>query len=120
MGTNFYWFKKKQKKGSDCTTGLHIGKRSAGWVFHFQAYDDPYLKSFTDYKEFLKKGYIYDEYDEPVSYEEFIELVEETKEPEIDGKPPWDFNNYPDDSDCYYICDTWMNSGFMFSLGDFS
>ena len=63
IGTNFYWFKEEQKEDFEHHEGLHIGKRSCGWVFHFQAHHEPFLHSFNDYKKFLKQGYIYDEYE---------------------------------------------------------
>lgn len=118
MGTNFYHLKRKLKEGEDHDKGLHIGKRSCGWVFHFEAHNEPFLKSFSDYKEFLKKGYIYDEYDRLIPYDDFIKLVEETKEIEPDGEPPWSFDNYPDDCG-YSVFEDWMSDGFMFTLSDF-
>lgn len=119
IGTNFYWFKIKQEENFDHKKGLHIGKRSCGWVFHFQAHNAPFLHSYKDYKEFLKEGYIYDEYDRLISYTDFIKAVEATREIEPDGEKPWDFNNCPN-SEKYQLCEEWMNEGFMFSLGDFS
>jgi len=119
LGTNFYWFKEKQKEEFKHHEGLHIGKRSCGWVFHFQAHHKPFLHSFKDYKEFLKEGYIYDEYDRLISYKDFIEAVEATKEIESDGEKPWDFNSCPEE-ESYFPFEQWMNDGYMFSIGDFS
>ena len=67
----------------------------------------------------MKKGYIYDEYDRYIPYEEFMKAVKATKKIELDGEEPWDFNNCPD-SEKYKLCEEWMNDGYMFSLGDFS
>ena len=118
MGTNYYWY--KEKPVGNFTEGLHIGKRSAGWVFHFQAHknirQNQNLMSYYDYKEFLKDGYIYNEYEEEIPYADFIKLVEETKEVE-DGEAPWSFENNPESN--YHFCDEWMDSGFMFTKGDF-
>ena len=118
IGTNFYWFKEKQKEDFEHHEGLHIGNRSCGWVFHFQAHHEPFLHSFNDYKKFLKQGYIYDEYDRYIPYKDFIKAVKDTKKSD-DGEAPWDFNNCPD-SEKYQLCEEWMNEGYMFSVGDFS
>ena len=121
MGTNYYWYKEKQT-ARPIPEGLHIGKCSAGWVFHFQAHKDIFqrqnLMSYYDYKEFLKKGFIYNEYEEEVPYSKFIKLVESTKKQE-DGKEPWTFENNPDNVRPIDSTEEWMDSGFMFTKGDF-
>ena len=58
IGTNFYWFKEKQGKDFEHHEGLHIGKRSCGWVFHFQAHHKPFLHSYKDYKEVMGTDYV--------------------------------------------------------------
>ena len=101
--------------------GLHIGKLSGGWVFHFRAYAKPKLKTVQDYREFLKEGVIYNEYDEEIPYEEFWKLVEESlKSDPWDPEPPYSFDNLPDDISTYIIgVKEWMDEGFMFTLNNF-
>ena len=95
--------------------GLHIGKCSAGWAFHFRAHHDSFqryrLVSYRDYKEFLKEGYIYTEYEDLVYYDEFIEMVESTR-----PKKKW--SSLPE-GEQLHIGEEWENEGFMFSLCDF-
>lgn len=93
MGTNYY-IKKKERKVKE--PDLHIGKNSWGWQFSFQAYeaDDyygtPELKSKEQWLEyiFLNSDSIYDEYNENISFNEFLEILE-AKQPgsirKVDG-----------------------------------
>jgi|688.fasta_scaffold15859_17 hypothetical protein len=98
MGTNFY---AEFNKCECCNRSnkIHIGKSSWGWAFHFRGYDGQYgyiedsddktlevpedfqLKSWKQWKEYLKDNPIIDEYGEAVSYEEFVEMVETYKSP---------------------------------------
>ena len=121
MGTNFYYFTGKIKEGIPAETGLHIGKLSAGWVFHFQAYEK--LRTIPQYKAFLKEGYIYNEYDEEVSYEDFWRIVEDSLKPDPwDNEPPYSFDNLPEGdntSSRLTGIEEWMSSGFMFTKNDF-
>lgn len=115
MGNNYYWYREKPQDPVN-EEGLHIGKCSAGWVFHFQAHLDKFqrykLTSYGAWKEFLKEGYIYDEYGVPVSYPKFIKLVESTRPKGI----TWE--SLPE-AEQLHLCDEWIDEGFMFSLGDF-
>lgn len=89
MGTNFYLQRKNPENGR--CTDLHICKLSYGWVPNMVGYtkdfniwlgdDLPEIKTWTDWKWFLmqeiaKGGIIFDEYDEPFTYEKFIKRVE--------------------------------------------
>lgn len=116
MGTNYYWFKKRIHEGAE--GGLHIGKNSAGWVFHFEAHEYPRLKTVQDYKEFLKKGFIYNEYDEKIPYNEFWEIVEDSVEDCYD-RPPYSFVNLPKGEEDILSLRGWMSEDYMFSMGDF-
>ncbi len=120
MGTNFYWFKDeiKGEAGTPIDTGLHIGKNSCGWVFHFASHPMKYLISYYQWKEFTKRGYIYDEYGDHVFHDEFWEMVDDTKS-DFNGHKPYDFINNPENSGTLYEGD-YMNQGFMFSECDFS
>ncbi len=117
MGTNYYFFKEKKARKQDPTEGLHIGKLSYGWVFHFQAYPNKGLISYYQWQQFTRNGYIYDEYGRIKSYRKFWEIVEDSKEI-IDDLTPLDFNS----ANHSYTpgIKEYMNNGFMFTECDFS
>ena len=91
-------------------------------MFHFQAHSKPLLRTVEEYKEFLKEGVIYNEYDEEVSHEKFWKLVEESlKSDPWDLEPPYSYDNLPEEISPYEMNkNEYMDSGFMFSIGDFS
>jgi len=116
MGTNFYAV---YNKCSHCgrEDRLHIGKRSGGWEFGFQAHDEPELKSATQYRVWLRASgaVIYDEYGETWSLPDFWEAVGETRQPGA--------LNHCDYVKEHYICDdnTFKDAeGWSFTPGDFS
>ena len=71
-----------------------IGKKSYGWAFNFKSYDGQFgyiedsnnqsievpedfqLKSWKEWKEYLKDKPIIDEYGDSISYDDFVEMVE--------------------------------------------
>ena len=126
MGTNYY-IKKKERRVRE--PDLHIGKNSYGWEFHFQAYYEdeyyrtPELKSKQQWMEyiFLNSDSIYDEYDDNVSLEEFIELLE-LKKPgsvrEHDNHKNLNHHNECKKSGYKYTYND--NEGWSFSTTDFS
>lgn len=77
MGTNYY------VKGDVCDhcgrgdNDTHLGKSSAGWQFSFQYNGGQYYKNVEEMKEWLKDKDIYDEYDRPVTYDDFWAMVEQ-------------------------------------------
>lgn len=81
MGTNYYVKHKNRKVRQE---DLHIGKRSYGWEFNFQAieeddyYNIPKISTKKQWFEYLinHKDEIFNEYDENISFREFIEIVE--------------------------------------------
>jgi hypothetical protein len=91
MGTNFYLKKRLSQKKKDelikyiqtdlydkivdeLPKSIHIGKRSYGWKFLWDANEFKYFKPTKESLErFLKSGLIFDEYGQQFSYEEFIE-----------------------------------------------
>ena len=85
MGTNYYVIKRKP---SLYPSAIHIGKSSYGWKFLFRGYlagdeeglNDEKLNiaSIEDWKKYLdnEELIILDEYDCPISYEEFFAMVE--------------------------------------------
>ena len=120
MGTNFYYFQEQAKDATFVDEGLHIGKLSAGWVFHFEAHINPELKTVEAYREFLKNGVIYDEYNRRITYEEFWKLVESSLEADLgDTEPPHSFDNLPEDSIHLISTEDWMDGGFMFTESNF-
>lgn len=74
MGTNYYVKSKACKCCGHKLDQLHIGKSSVGWTFSFKGYK--HLKSWEAWKAFLKDKQIVNEYDEPVSLDKLIKLVE--------------------------------------------
>ncbi len=91
MGTNFYIKRRlSQKKKNELIRyiqtdqydevveelpkSIHLGKRSYGWKFLWDANDFKYFKPTKDsFERFLKSGLIFDEYGRQFSYEKFIE-----------------------------------------------
>ena len=89
MGTNYYVIPNRPS----IATPIHIGKSSMGWMFLFHDVDEPYLDtpivwhSYEEVKDWLykytvdfKNYVIIDEYDEVISYDDFIEMVERKQE----------------------------------------
>ena len=123
MGTNYYHYKEKIKESDENSNeGLHIGKNSWGWVFHFEAHKDLGLTTVQAYKDFLKEGYIYNEYYRLVSYDEFWEMVEETLEPMPDGEAKYVLEDPNEKSpyDHYFRDSSWVDEGFAFTNWKFS
>ena len=117
MGTNYYWFKEEIKgKNIFPDAGLHVGKLSCGWVFHFQAYPELSLTSFSAYKKLLKEGFIYDEYNNRISYKKFIKLIKSTLPDGVTHESEDDGNNQLRLAGFF----EWLDEGFIFSIGDFS
>ena len=117
-GTNYYWHIQKLSHEDEASSGLHIGKDSCGWVFHFQAQPSYALGTVAEWKNFTKTGYIYDEYGRLFSHREFWGIVKDTKLPLEDGREPWHFNNAPD-LETVHIADDYMNKGYMFTVTEF-
>lgn len=109
MGTNFYIRRVRPREVHDL---MHIAKRSAGWVIHFQdstegyaeprdeAWEPPAFHSVADIRELLKTGewQMADEYGavwEPgeESLREFDELCQWRGGPQFEDKPA---GRYPD------------------------
>lgn len=81
MGTNYY-----ADHEGDCPTctrthicQVHLGKSSMGWQFNFAWNDGEFYKTEAEMREWTKGRKIYNEYDEPVSYKEFWDLVDSKK-----------------------------------------
>lgn len=86
MGTNYYAVKNRPTT----TEPIHIGKSSIGWRFLFQTQNDTWndppvvWNTYDQVYEWLYKNtvekedyVIINEYDEIISFEKFIQLVEE-------------------------------------------
>ena len=85
MGTNYYAVRNK----ASLERPIHIGKSSIGWKFLFRDQDDTWSDppvvwhTFDQVKDWLTKYtvltneyVILDEYDEPISFDDFVKLVE--------------------------------------------
>lgn len=77
MGTNYY------AKINICHTchrpeeEIHLGKSSWGWQFLFAYNDGDYYKDVAQLKDWLKDKEIFDEYDRPVTHEDFWKMIED-------------------------------------------
>lgn len=116
MGTNYYLYRSRAEAELELD-GFHIGKNSAGWVFHFEAYDNPNIKTVNAMKAFTRLGYIYDEYGTEYTYEEFWKIVEESKELYY-GREPYILDD-PENPEPHWF-KRWEDEGFCFSEGEFS
>lgn len=109
MGTNYYLVKSKPTTREP----IHIGKSSIGWRFLFHRVNEPWndppvvwntynqVKSFLQKYAVLNKDYlIMDEYDEIVSYEDFVRMVDRKQKEDN----PHNFEN-ADDIDGYRFTD---------------
>lgn len=79
MGTNYYLRKGICKECKHPAEELHIGKSSVGWTFSFRAHDEPFIHSAKDWKNQMKEGVIFDEYNEKMSEGAFWDYVEKKK-----------------------------------------
>ena len=68
-------------------------------------------------KKVTKLGRIFDEYGEEIPYEEFWEMVEETKKPMPDGSAKWITH---DDTSSGDISFCWEQEGFAWTNRDFT
>ena len=113
MGTNYYVVRNRPTTQSP----VHIGKSSAGWFFNFQTqnerwYDPPIVwNTFNQVKEWLKKYtvdskeyVIIDEYDEIISMDDFVEMVERKQKDPYALKNPDNFT-YSKNIDGYRFSD---------------
>ena len=84
MSTNFYATATCDHPCAHCQPeGLHIGKRSAGWTFCFEAHYDLGLTTRKAWQAYLRKPgvAITDEYGQRYTPDEFDALVDRTREP---------------------------------------
>ena len=74
MGTNYYAL---LEDGDE----LHIGKSSGGWCFSLHVYPKIGINDFPDWIEFLnlKKLKIKNEYEDPVTIEELVDIITNRK-----------------------------------------
>lgn len=110
MGTNYYLVKNKPS----VYAGDHIGKSSWGWKFLFYKPDywehQRELNTFEQWRDYLKeatdsgKYIIMDEYDKPITFDDFIELVESRQKEEHE--------------DMFKYCEN--INGYRFTSGEFS
>lgn len=100
MGTNYFVVPNRPS----VIEPVHIGKSSIGWKFLFEYQDEPWYEppiiwnTYDEVKAWLKKNtvdstdwIIMDEYDEVISYDAFIRMVERKQEQDADN--PDNFTN---------------------------
>ena len=113
MGTNYFAVINRPSTREP----LHIGKSSGGWRFHFHQindewYDPPiHWNTYEQVRDWLKANtvdskdwVIMNEYDEIVSFDDFIELVQ-AKQAENN---PEDFDYYCRNVNGYRFDDQWF------------
>lgn len=114
MGTNYYLV----KNGPTVCEPVHIGKSSAGWLFSFQSqnrkWDEPKVvwNTYNQVKDTLKRltvdstDYaIINEYDEVISYDDFVAMVDEKQNDEHNRSNPDNFNYHTKNVDGYRFSD---------------
>jgi len=121
MGMNYYVkFKDRKVNQPD----LHIGKKSIGWEFSFQGYEEdtyyntPQLLSKKEWFEylFLNSDLIYNEEDKQIEFLEFVKIVLDSKK-NTDNKNHYDYCKNSN----YDLSDLLLDEeGFSISLTDFS
>ena len=100
MGTNFYAVRTRPTVEEP----IHIGKMSRGWLFLFNGYNDishdpPIIwNTYNQVKEWLyhntvdKKDYvILNEYDEPIKFDDFFEMIDKWQTDEENLNNPDNF-----------------------------
>lgn len=76
MGTNFYLVAPEYDGLDD--PGLHIGKRSGGWAFHWRSHPNLHITTRADWERLLDgPAAIVDEYGTTVTVAEFRAIVED-------------------------------------------
>ena len=151
MGTNYYI---AENHCGCCNRKdlIHIGKSSVGWAFNFRGHRNTYgeisvdnfsrgtipypydvdLISWENYKQVLKDKTIINEYDDIISYDDFVTMIETYKSPnyvDSQGRKNKDHiisiledeRYYPVHSEYKDLSKHWHdNLGYSFSSIDFS
>lgn len=117
MGTNYF----VQKNKPTVHEPIHIGKSSIGWLFHFHreedTWNDPPIvwNNYEQVKAWLKANtvdssnyVILNEYDEIVSYNDLIELIEAKQHDEFCQSNPDNFGDGVDNVDGYRFSSEWF------------
>lgn len=109
MGTNYYHHTNTCLHCNRADVE-HIGKSSIGWTFSFHATDT--IRSWKDWQKTLSHGRIFNEYNEQISLNDFIKLVEEKQK--VPGASNHALQGY--DNDRNFVDE----EGYSFSEGEFS
>ena len=102
MGTNYYAVRKRPTVADP----IHIGKSSAGWLFGFQTHNESWIdppviwNTYGQVKDWLRKHtgedgefVILNEYDEEITCDEFIRIVDEKQTNKDNLSNPDNFTN---------------------------
>jgi hypothetical protein len=76
VSTNYYAEGDATCNNPEHTELLHIGQSAGGWKFSFHGIPDRGLTSWAAWRDFLAARSITDEYDRPLTLDEFAEVVE--------------------------------------------
>ena len=116
MGCNYYARPDPCAHCGRSDKNIHIGKSSIGWVFYFrgyrEAYDEPEIHSFEDWKHFIStscNGVVWDEYGKKKTLEWFVKFVEakqkDGRRHELQIRDPYYSERNWVDKDGYDFCD---------------
>ena len=77
MGTNYYVVDETDycKYCGKGKKEVHLGKSSAGWCFALNVYPEKGINNWADILDYVKDKNIYNEYEDLISAEEFIDVV---------------------------------------------
>ena len=97
MGTNYYRIANdeelKRRRGElkevsedidedGLLFGIHLGKRSAGWLFLWNFHNHKYYSNKEELFKYIRRGTIVDEYCRSIDTEEFIKMALEWCQPD--------------------------------------
>jgi hypothetical protein len=95
MGTNYYV--EAEPSCQTCGRGyeqIHIGKSSAGWVFHLHVYPEDGIHDLADWQQRWKGKTIRDEYGRKVSETEMLDVITKRgREPKW-SEPPYGYKSW--------------------------
>lgn len=88
MGTNYYWYGKKDCKCCGRNDeGIHIGKSSYGWCFSLHMDDELKIHDLKDWVKVWEKGIIKSEYNEKITPKKMFKIITQRKS-DSDFKKP--------------------------------
>lgn len=128
MSTNYYVKTAYTvKKVCDCgfehevNEILHVGKSCYGWKFALHIIPEKNINELSDWIKILKEGYIYDEYDNPITFHEFLDIINSPSSVSANENVSQDSNSILDVDGKWYNKTSRISSCGVYTLeeGDF-